>query len=335
MKKTQTIVSIFVSILVSANANAAPPTGGAPRDLQLQLSSENLAKVTPVKSAEEIKKEKEEANDPKYNNKIHWDAETQVKLGAAAVGGGLTLASMLMKPGTALIGTNPLDDAARNALKLRTESARTKADTVSTGMVVGLIVVPVVVDGIVMVVFVNHQGQVAAKMILNDAVSYLTVAGLDGVLKNVTARLRPCAEGPNPTCTDTDSHLSFASQHTATAVAMAYNFCSQHFDGSVSYGSKAADVAACGVMGGAALTVGYLRMAADKHNLTDVGVGALLGLAAGGMNGVLHDLLHHELRKSTSGSGNPQSTDRSSPSLALDVSPMVSEAKGVMVSGAF
>jgi membrane-associated phospholipid phosphatase len=73
---------------------------------------------------------------------------------------------------------------------------------------------------------------------------------------------------------------SFLSGHTSLPFALAAVDCSHHMALGL-YGSRPADLAACGILFAGASTTGMLRIVADQHWATDVAAGALLGTGLG------------------------------------------------------
>lgn len=198
--------------------------------------------------------------------------------GAAAVWLGTELAKPALAPARCRwCGVDALDVRARNALVLG------YVDTAArTSDVLAFAVLPA---GVVAQAFLAARagGDPAAEawkdlLVVGEAVA-LTGALTQGV-KLAAGRQRPYARygdtldgalAPEP-----DDDLSFWSGHTATAFALATAA------GTVSFLRGDGDRGwVLGVGLGLAATTGYLRIAADRHWLTDVLAGAAAGAAVG------------------------------------------------------
>jgi membrane-associated phospholipid phosphatase len=122
--------------------------------------------------------------------------------------------------------------------------------------------------------------------------------------------------------TEATSHQSFFSGHTSLAFTGAGLICAHHLNLDL-YGSRAADVAMCGTALAAATTVGALRLAGDRHYLTDVLVGAGVGFASGYL---VPTLLHYLGTESSGGPDEP---------LWSGLRPTLGETLGVELNGSF
>lgn len=98
----------------------------------------------------------------------------------------------------------------------------------------------------------------STKEVLGVAAAQLTAAGVTQGTKHLTKRWRP----------NGDNNLAFPSGHSTAAWAGATALCGLDND-------------ACGPAYLAAAATSYLRVAADKHWMSDVVVGAGVGYAAG------------------------------------------------------
>lgn len=104
-------------------------------------------------------------------------------------------------------------------------------------------------------------------------------------VKEAVGRARPyereCADDPQRAgCEDSDRFHSFYSGHTSMAFTSAGFSCAMHLSRSL-YGDEVADASSCGASLALATTTGLLRVLADRHYLTDVLVGAVLGFLVG------------------------------------------------------
>jgi hypothetical protein len=163
-----------------------------------------------------------------------------------------------------------------------TERAATISD------VTGFYLAPISAIGLLMVSSWDQRG---LDRWLDDALPVVESAIATGLLqslsKYLTRRQRPFVLHADPARPpENDDDMSFFSGHTATAFALATSA------GTVAHlrGYRLEPVIWASGLTLAAAT-GYLRMAADRHWLSDVTVGALVGSAVGV---TLPRLLHHD-----------------------------------------
>jgi membrane-associated phospholipid phosphatase len=173
--------------------------------------------------------------------------------------------------------SNGLDDAFRDALRWENTGAAHTASNVIAYVALpaaelGLLALAAWRDG--------RRGELAGNvLVVGEAV---TISGaLVQMVKYTVGRERPYVHALPPAAKGTtddpgDNNLSFYSSHTSFAFALATGA------GSVATlrGYRAAP-AIWAVGAAAALTVGYLRIAADRHYFTDVLTGAAIGTAMG------------------------------------------------------
>jgi membrane-associated phospholipid phosphatase len=130
----------------------------------------------------------------------------------------------------------------------------------------------------------KDDGASAGRMALINAQSLAITFFSTVALKHTIGRQRPasgaCWDDPNAndSCDDRD-RLSFPSGHTSMAFAGAGLVCLNH-EIMRPFGNGW-DQVACYTALGAATATGVFRMVANKHFMTDVVVGATLGLTAG------------------------------------------------------
>lgn len=173
----------------------------------------------------------------------------------------------------------------RDALKLDSASAREQASKASDYLgfatqvwaYLDASLVPLLtdrgnIDVAWQMTFINLQA---------SALTALTTRGIDRLVARERPDVDPCLEDPNyhEMCFK-GSNSSFPSGHTSGAFTGAGLVCAHHLYMPL-YGQPAADIAACGVSGAMALSVGLLRMHADRHYVTDVIAGAALGTLTG------------------------------------------------------
>jgi hypothetical protein len=223
--------------------------------------------------------------------------------------------------------TNPVDEWGRRTLGVADyESGQWARDASDLLLSVNL-AFPFLVDSLIVGYWYRRSPEVATETALISLEAMAVATFLQGTTSALMQRERPygrdCGKGiPGelPDCTDDASrYRSFFSGHTSMSFAAAAVTCTHHarFD---LFGG-AADGATCGVALGSATAVALLRVAARKHYLSDVGVGAVVGLASGFL---VPELLHY------GGSDDGEEGKKSGVSFALY--PM---ANGVSVGGIF
>jgi membrane-associated phospholipid phosphatase len=178
-----------------------------------------------------------------------------------------------------------LDDSARSMLGL-SEHGRRIASSASDFLALGLVLYPFVVDTVLVAGLSHHSPDVALQMGLIGLQSVLLTALVTDLTKELVGRERP----------DGSNTESFLSGHTSGAFVGAGLICANHQNLRL-YGDGPAGAVACGVALTAATAVGTLRIAADRHHLSDVLAGAALGLAAGYL---LPNLTNYDFGKSRS-----------------------------------
>jgi membrane-associated phospholipid phosphatase len=210
---------------------------------------------------------------------LRHDLRVDVPLTAAAatIWIGTELAKESLAPDACRIcGGNPLDDGTRNRLVWdRRDLARHGSDLLAFA------VLPVAAFGHSALAARNAGASREAlldALVIGEAVAL--AASVNQVVKFAAGRQRPFVRFENFDATDRprdpDGNLSFYSGHTSLAfstVAAAATVASLR-------GYRSAPwVWGVGLAGAAG--VGYLRIAADKHYLTDVLTGAVLGTVVG------------------------------------------------------
>lgn len=190
--------------------------------------------------------------------------------------GGVVLGNELTPDACRWCETNSIDDRTRDALRWsNTDLADDLSDV--TGYVLG----PGVAVGLMAAIAVR-EGR-PSEWVDNSIMvgeSFVAAALLNHIAKFSFARERPFVSDLPPTGEDGDrpfdDNLSFYSGHTTRAFAMAVSA------GTIAsmrdYRWAPVVWAAGGVLAG---TTGYLRLASDRHHLTDVLVGGLIGSAIG------------------------------------------------------
>lgn len=177
-----------------------------------------------------------------------------------------------------------MDEPVRDAMRLRSDDARERAAMVSDMLLGALVLDALAVDGVA-VPLAQGDPDFALEASSAYALALGTTLMLGEIVKAAVSRARPferyCLEdASNPGCGNDDSISSFYSLHSAVAFTSAGFSCVMHVGRNL-FGDEAADIGACGASLAAATTVALLRVAADRHYLTDVIVGSLIGLAVG------------------------------------------------------
>jgi membrane-associated phospholipid phosphatase len=213
-------------------------------------------------------------------HELRWDPALDVAVTAGAAA--LYISSELLKGDLAPLtcrwcAANSVDSGVRDALIWRDTTA---ADTISN--VTGFILVPLTTVGL-NALAAGHDG--ALRNVPEDALLVAEAGALAADVTQLTKMLfgreRPFVHALAPedkarTAQPSDNDLSFFSGHTSEAFALA---AASGTIGTMR-GYRWAPLA-WGVGGALAATTAYLRIAADKHWLTDVVVGAIVGAGVG------------------------------------------------------
>jgi membrane-associated phospholipid phosphatase len=225
-----------------------------------------------------------------------------VDVTVTAAGAALWVSSELLKVDLAprtcrWCAVDGVDDRVRDALVWRNPSS---ADVISN--VTGFVLVPLAAVGLDALA-AAHEG--ALHEVPEDALLVLeagvVAANVTQLTKMLVGRERPFVHALAPedkrlTEQPADNDLSFFSGHTTEAFALAAA------SGTISTmrGYRWAPLV-WGAGGAFAATTGYLRIAADKHWLTDVVVGMVVGAAIGfAVPYVFHSAVEDPTRTSTS-----------------------------------
>lgn len=219
---------------------------------------------------------------------LHWDGFARVGAGEYFVTtfmlASLGMAQTIQPSPAPWRGRNGFDETWRTALRARSADGRRAADIASTALV-ALSGVEVAADALV-VAPVRGDG-VAWQLAMIDVQAMAFTLLLQSVVSRGASRERPygrtCStpmdEGDSD-CTGDLRYQSFFSGHTATAFTFAGLTCMHHLRLPL-YGGGGPDATACTIASVAAVTTGVLRTVADKHYLSDVLVGAGVGMLSG------------------------------------------------------
>lgn len=209
------------------------------------------------------------------------------------IGYALTAASVLGAIGVTLLIDYPdeprwsggilFDDAARRALRARDPGMRDAVRHASDFTLISNIVQVGLVDGII-VPLANQSPRVAAQLTLINAQAFALDILISTLLFRAVARERPlgrdCRRDPNfdPLCSS-GTYASFPSSHASTAFTAAGLTCVHHAYLPL-YGGPW-DTAACVQALTFAGATSLFRVIGDRHYVTDVLMGAAIGLSIG------------------------------------------------------
>ncbi len=184
------------------------------------------------------------------------------------------------------------DDAVRSGIRLHTRrtlgTARFTSDVAALATatwVVGLdsLVVPVV----------RGKPDIGAQLTLMDSEAFALATLFSNSMFKLIARARPsyvdCESDPyfDSLCHKNDTS-SFPSGHATFVFTAAGLSCAHHLHLAL-YGNRTADVLACGGTIGFATLTASLRVFGDRHYVTDILAGALIGFGVGfGVPTLLH-----------------------------------------------
>src|SRR5690606_19929866 len=132
------------------------------------------------------------------------------------------------------------------------------------------------------VAWLDHDGfagQLAVVSVRSFAVTSLLLTTLKYGLRR---RRPPCHhEGDDAPCRESDANRSFPSGHAAMTFTAAALSCTAHRHAPIYGESRVGGVVACASLTTLAFTTSVLRLFARRHHVSDVVVGALIGLASG------------------------------------------------------
>lgn len=198
------------------------------------------------------------------------------------IGGGMAL---LGQPGRRWTSVNSLDDAVRDDLRFDSGGARKKAVLASDLLVGASALIPMVTIGAHQV---RTRDCVESWDMMTDFIEAfgLTVA-ITQSMKLAVGRARPFAlecDGSPPSdakCNSQERFLSFFSGHASLAATGAGITCAFAYKRNAWGTSAMAKAVPCGLGIGTALAASTLRIASDRHWVTDVALGLLVGGAVG------------------------------------------------------
>jgi membrane-associated phospholipid phosphatase len=228
-------------------------------------------------------------------------------IATGSMGLGLLLATLALEPpdGATWQGAILLDGPTRGSLRASSASARDTMADVSDVLLYALMAMPVIDAGVAW--GVHGSPEVALEMMAMTAQSFALTSLVTQLTKRLVGRERPYGElcdpeDPAEQCAGGSRYESFLSGHTSLAFTSAGLVCAHH-ESLPLFGGGPADAAACVLAVGAATTVGAMRIGADRHYLSDVMMGAALGLLSGY---ALPNWLHYDIGDDDPRTGAPE-----------------------------
>jgi membrane-associated phospholipid phosphatase len=177
------------------------------------------------------------------------------------------------------------DESVRDAMVAESRTGRDRAAILSDILTLAPQFIAAVDTVVVPLVFDNGNFDVALQMALIDIQAIASIGLLSRGGHRFIARERPDV---SPCTTDREYHglclggryASFPSGHTASAFGGAGLVCAHHAHLPL-YGGGAPDAVVCVAAVGMAGTASLLRVTSDRHYISDVIVGAGLGIGLG------------------------------------------------------
>jgi membrane-associated phospholipid phosphatase len=224
--------------------------------------------------------------------KLEWQAGwarfSNLEYGVVFVSAGVALGATLSEPRRSAPWTDTwgIDESTRDALRADSRGGRQVARHTSDALLIANLTYPILADGLLNAAWYRNSGDVAYQLIAIDLEVAGVTAALTSITKTLASRERPygrecggeldSAEGD---CVNRDRYQSHFSGHTSFSFAAAAATCMHHSYLPL-YGGWS-PLAPCIAGYALAGTTGALRMVADRHYATDVGVGAVVGTAVG------------------------------------------------------
>lgn len=214
--------------------------------------------------------------------RAHWSQ----LIGAVALSGGTVAVARGLQPAEAnWTRAGPIDRGMRSLLRGTSATQRDRFARASDGLWHSTMWYPVIIDALAVSLAAHREPDVAWQLLVIDLQAYSLSAFLNQLAQRTIARERPfkveCRDDPTaPGCDDVFANQSFYSGHSTMSFTAAGLTCVQHqyLD---FYGGGLGEWIPCGLSLAMASSVALLRVAADKHWLSDTLVGAGMGLAAG------------------------------------------------------
>lgn len=203
---------------------------------------------------------------------------------SAALLGGLLVTDVWLEPSNTpgWRGDNVIDHQASMILTAGTTAGRATAGQISDYLAFGLLAYPFAIDTALVAGIGHGNYDVAFQMAMIGTQAVMAAKLISGMTKMFVGRQRPdgadCVSRDQEGCATFNE--SFVSGHSTSAFVGAGLICAQHQNLAL-YGDGPWGAIACGASLVAASAAGTLRVVADRHNLTDVLGGALVGLGTG------------------------------------------------------
>jgi hypothetical protein len=178
-----------------------------------------------------------------------------------------------------------IDRPVRDALASRTRAGRDSAYTQSDYLWHGMEVAPFV-NALVPPLVRGADASYIWELEWINAEAFVLTSVVERLPHKLLPRSRPaetgCEKDPDFArhCRGSARYASFWAGHVSTSFTGAGLICAHNVHANV-YGHTAANAAVCGLALSAATAVGYLRIRADEHWLSDDLVGAAVGLGVG------------------------------------------------------
>lgn len=246
------------------------------------------AAPTPPKPPEGPRREVHDSPQLARRLSWRWPKFQLYQYGLTLGQGALAVASVAIPGRANFTGTNPFDEAARNALRVPGYDGYLYArDASDVGLV--LLLNQQLVDTLFVTWWFHDKGSTAFQMGLLDLQTVSFSAGLNSLVAGLVGRERPyarsvCAEGGRDAdtsdCLGNNRYRSFFSGHSTAAFTLASLTCVHHINLPL-YGGGVADAIPCATSMVTAAGVALLRVASDQHYLSDVMTGAAFGVASG------------------------------------------------------
>lgn len=217
------------------------------------------------------------------NPRVGWSNVGFVGVTGAVALVGLLIAPDASDPWRATLG---VDEDVRGALRLTDAGARRSARSTSDVLAGVLVTYPVLFEAGVNAAWAKSSADVGLEMGVMHLEALAVTAALVNTSKWVFARERPygrlCGTELSATstdCTSRDRYASYFSGHAAFTFASASALCMQHVRWDLWGGAPA--WVPCSTSYVLAATTALLRVGADRHYVTDIATGALIGTAVG------------------------------------------------------
>ena len=215
-----------------------------------------------------------------------WDGIAAGALGAAT----LVVQFGVPNPSQPKWSSTGVDDWVRGWLRISSESGRNAAAFTSDVFVYTLAAAPFI-NAFFVAGWEHERMDIAWKLAALDAETLLTVTFITLSLQKLTARERPfvkaCQTDPTLSeCSIGGKYASFPSAHTSVVFAAVALECFHH--GFLDTSHTGWGAAVCPLTIAVATGTAILRVAADRHWVTDVFAGAVLGGALGYAIPALH-----------------------------------------------